>query len=363
MKIPYMDLSVKDQTQKTAYLKAIEKVFDHGRIILGPEVQEFEKEVANYCGAKFVIGVSSGTEALYLALRGLDIGAGDEVIVPSLSWIASANCIKNVGATPVFADIRNDLNIDPQSIKKLITKKTKAIVPVHFMGRLCEMESILSLAKEYNLLVVEDAAQAFGATYGGKMAGTFGKISSFSLNPMKVLAACGEAGMVMTDDPDLYEKINILRYNGMIDKVECRYFGINGRIDTIQAAIMLIRLKQVNELIDRRIEIAHFYHQELASIVTVPKEHDGYRDVYYGYTLLMPEREKFIQFMQEKGIETKIQHAPLMPDQPAYAHYRNDSAYPEAKKIINQIINIPNHENLADDETKYIVQSVKEFLS
>lgn len=200
MKVRYLDLSVRDQLHKEQLLAAVDKVLSHGIFILGPEVKEFEKKIADCCGRKYALGLSSGTDALYVALRALGIGPGDEVITTPLSWIATLNAISVAGATPVFADIGPDLNMDPGLIENLITSRTKAVVPVHYTGQMCDMFRICEIAERNHLVVIEDAAQSFSANINGRTAGSFGKISCFSMNPMKVFHSYGEAGAVVTDD-------------------------------------------------------------------------------------------------------------------------------------------------------------------
>lgn len=250
-KIPFLDLRVQNDDERAELLSAVENVLSHGRIVLGPEVPELEKRISDLCNRKYAVGVNSGSEALFSCLRAFGIGPGDEVITTSLSWIATANAIAMTGATPVFADIRDDLNIDPESIQRLISGKTKAILPVHYTGKMCEMDKIINIAKEYNLIVIEDAAQAFGASYKGGTAGSFGDAACFSFNSMKVLASCGEAGMVLTDSEEILEKLQSIRYNGTINRETCIQPSLNGRLHTIQAAILLKRLNRLEQLIQK----------------------------------------------------------------------------------------------------------------
>ena len=251
--VRFLDLRVTNEDERLQLINAVDKVLSHGRIVLGPEVQELEKRVASHCNRKYAVGVNSGTDALIIGLKSIGIGFDDEVITTSLSWIATANAIALTGAKPVFADIQNDLNIDPSSIRELITSKTKAIMPVHYTGKVCNMADIMKIVDEYDLLLIEDACQAFNAKYRGKVAGSFGNVGCFSMNPMKVLAACGEAGMIVTDDQSTYERLISLRYNGTINKEICIVPSHNGRLDTIQAAILLERLNGLDELIKKRV--------------------------------------------------------------------------------------------------------------
>ena len=359
MKIPYRDLSVKDLRRKRELLAAVEKVLSHGRMILGPEVGRFEQLMADSCSKQYAVGVSSGTDALYLALRSLGVGPGDEVITTPLSWIATTNAIVQCGAEAVFVDIGEDLNIDADLISEAVTPRTRAILPVHFTGRLCAMDTILHIAGERNLLVIEDAAQAFGARRGEKQAGSFGHAGCFSMNPMKIWCACGEAGAVVTDDRDVYEKLCTLRYAGTVNKEDCHYPSLNGRIDTVQAAMLLVDFNYLPEKIARRQEIARVYTEGLHDLVGCPRE-DGSYHCYYSYTVLAEKREKLVEHLSGKGIETKVQHPILMPYHTAYKD-RTYPPLPVAERLVNRILCLPNQEDLSTEEIDYVIGSVREF--
>jgi dTDP-4-amino-4,6-dideoxygalactose transaminase len=359
-KVPFLDLRIIDDKVREDLLAAIDTIFQHGRLIMGPEVEELESRVATLCNRKYAVGMNSGTDALFLGLKSLGIGYGDEVITTSLSWIATANAIALTGATPVFADVRDDLNIDPASIKKLITSRTKAIVPVHYTGKVCQMPAILQLAEEYGLLVIEDAAQAFSARHHGRVAGSFGVMGVFSMNSMKVFAACGEAGMIVTDREDLYQKLVALRYNGTVNREECIEPSLNGRIDTIQAAILLRRLPDLEGVIEKRREIASWYDQQLAGLVETPKQAEGEWDVFYTYTIRANRRDELKEFLYQKRIETKIQHPYLMPQQPAYRDKVKEE-FPNAERLVKQVLCIPNNEKITRYDVDYVVSSIQEF--
>jgi dTDP-4-amino-4,6-dideoxygalactose transaminase len=364
-KIPFLDLRVTDVQEKKELLGAVNQVLTHGRIVLGPEVEKLEQKVALYCNRKYAVGVNSGTDALILGLKSLGVGMGDEVITTAMSWVATANAIALLGATPVFADVRDDLNIDPDSISRLITKKTKVIMPVHYTGRICQMDKILDIAKKNRIMVVEDAAQAFGATYQGQKAGSFGNVACFSMNPMKVYGALGEAGMIVTDDKNIYDKLTYLRYNGTINKEECISVSLNGRIDTIQAAMLLVRFKRFGKLIARRREIARYYNQAFAhikGITIIPFEGLGEHNVYYVYTIRVERRKDLMDYLSQKGIETKIRHPILMSDQPVYQDCPKDKLV-VANKIIQEIVSLPAHEKMSQTEINYVVKYIKEFYN
>ncbi len=358
-KIRFLKLEITDLQEKQELLDAMARVLDHGRIVLGPEVETLESRIAQYTGRKFAIGVNSGTDALFIALRALGIGPGHEVITTPLSWIATANAIAMTGATPVFADIGPDLNMDPGSLSALITENTRGIMPVHYTGRICDMEPLLEVAQAHDLFLIEDAAQAFGARYQDKPAGAFGDVACFSMNPMKVLAAVGEAGMIVTDDEELYDRIQILRYNGTVNKETCILPALNGRLDTLQAAVLLKRLDRLQVLIERRREIAAWYNRHLSSLVTVPPLDDRY-DVFYTYTIQADHRDQLKNYLEQQGIETKIQHPILMPEQPAYQNW-TDGRFENARKLQERILCLPAHEKLTQAEMEYVVETIRSF--
>jgi dTDP-4-amino-4,6-dideoxygalactose transaminase len=357
--VPFLDLRVAE-TERAELLRATENVLKHGRLVNGPEVHAFEMACAARLGRKYAIGVSSGTDALVLALRALHIGKGDEVIVPALSFVATANAIRMAGAEPVFCDIGDDLNIDPAEIKHLITPKTKAIMPVHWAGRICAVDHIAMIAKTYNLKVIEDASQAFGATFNGTTPGFRADVACFSMNPMKTLAGCGEAGIIATDNKEIYERLDPLRYQGVWSKEVCHELSGNHRLDTIQAAMLLVRLANFNKLLESRRNIANFYHMRLRGIVDTPKEWAHEKLAYYTYTIQTDQRDKLKDYLAIKGIETKIQHPILMPQQPLYKD-KARGTWANADALMKRVLCIPCHEKLSDGQIWHVVNSIAEF--
>ena len=362
MKILYRDLSVKNIDLRYELLAAVEKVLSHGRFIFGPEHEEFEAEIARYCNRKYCVGVNSGTDALYLALRALDIGIGDEVITTPLSWIATVNAIVLTGATPIFVDIASDLNINADLIESAITPRTKVILPVHFTGQMCSMKRIMEMAEKRGLIVVEDGAQAFGATQDGAVCGSFGVLSCFSMNPMKVYNGFGEAGAVLTNDNTLKEKLVSLRYNGTINKQNCHYPSLNGRLDTIQAAMLVVNLKYLEEKIENRRVIAAKYTKHLQDLVQCPIEHPGNRHIYYAYTILADRRDDLMRHLASKGIETQIQHPIPMPHHTAYEG-RFKADIPVCEDTVNRILCLPNQEDISTEEVEYVCKHIREFYT
>jgi dTDP-4-amino-4,6-dideoxygalactose transaminase len=360
MNVPFLDLRITDSAERSEILEAVGEVLDHGRLVMGPEIDRFEHAVAEYCGRKHCVSVASGTDALFLGLKGLSLRAGDEVITTALSWVATANAISLTGATPVFADIQSDLNIDPASVESLITPKTKAILAVNYTGKICSMERLERLAKDRKLHLVEDGAQAFGAARSGRRCGSFGTLSAISHNPMKVFAALGEAGSILCDDDELRERLVSLRYNGTVNRETCIEPSLNGRMDTLHAAILLRRMKRLENVISCRRKNASTYSERLRNIVVTPIERPGEQDVYYTYTIRSSRRDELRDYLAAKGIETKIQHPLLMPEQPAYKNHRRANLR-RAQAISKQYLCIPVHEKLMIDQVNYVSDAIASF--
>jgi len=361
VRVPFLDLRVQDATQRGELVEAIETVLDHGRIVLGPEVEEFEDRVRNFCQRRYAIGVGSGTDALILGLKAARIGPGDEVITTPLSWLATAGAILLIGATPVFCDIDETLNMDPATLEPLINARTKAILPVHFTGRLAQMDKILQLAKHRGLLVLEDGAQAFGATWRNKTCGSFGDLACLSFNAMKILGALGDAGMVLCDDVKTAERLVMLRHSGVSQREYCLELSHNCRLDTLQAAVLMTRFARFPDIIARRREIADYYSRELKGVVETPVTLPHYRDAFYTYTVRTPRRDQLRDYLAARGIETRIQHSVLMYDQPAFqGKVRGKS--PVAERLVKQILCIPVHEKLSFEDQNFVVDAIRSFF-
>jgi len=358
-KVPFLDLRIQDPAERREMLEALEGIMTHGRFVLGPEVAQFEAEVARRCGRRFAVGVNSGTDALLLGLRCLDLKPGDEVITTSLTWLATASAVRVAGGTPVFADIREDLNIDPESVARLISPRTKAILPVHYTGKMCRMDELGKIAQAHNIPVIEDCAQSFGASLDGRPVGSLGLIGCFSMNPMKVLAALGEAGVLVTDREDLAARLERLRYHGTVNRERCVELSWNGRLDTLQAAFLLRRLQRFDALIARRREIAAWYGKLLAGVVDLPVERPGERDVYYTYQIRADRRDELKAHLESRGIETKIQHPILTPEQPVHAGARGE--WTRAAALKTRILCLPAHEKLELGQVEHVAACVREF--
>lgn len=363
-KVRFRDLAVSDPALRRRLLAAVDEVLRDGRLLMGPAVERFERVIADYCGARYCIGVSSGTDAVFLALRGFGIGAGDEVIVPALSWVATANAVAVTGAVPVFVDVGEDLNIDPGQIETAITPRTRAIVPVHYTGRLYDTSAVQAVATRHGLRVIEDAAQAFGASIDGRRAGGFGDAAGFSLNPMKIFPGYGEVGAVLMNDAAIERRIKSLRYLGTINKEVCIEPSLNFKVDTLQAAMMLVSFDQLDPGIERRLVIATRYTQALEEFVRCPQAPatpDDRTCVYFDYTIVTPRRAELRRFLEGHGIEVKIRHPLLLPDHPCYRHL-DRPPLPVAERLVKQILSLPIHEKLTDSQVEYVIDCVTEFF-
>jgi dTDP-4-amino-4,6-dideoxygalactose transaminase len=353
-----MDLSKNNYKD---YKNAIKKVFKHGIFILGPEVSKFERKVAKYCKVPYSVAVSSGTHSLYLAMKAYDIGKGDEVIIPNISYIATANAVLNTGAKVVFCDVNDDFNINYKNIEELISSKTKAIIMVHYAGKIGEIQKIQKIAKKKNIILIEDSAQAFGARKNNKYAGTIGDVGCFSLNPMKPLGAFGEAGLILTKKKKIYNKLISLRNNGINKNKQSQYIGTNAKIDTLQATILLEKMKYVENSIARRIEIAKLYTSKLKNIVQTPEEPlQNDVDVYFTYTIISKKRDKLLKFLIKNGIEAKVYHTAMSCEKP-YKEFHNISLK-NSLCLSKYKLALPCNDTLENKDVLYIIKKIKEFF-
>lgn len=362
MKVPFLDLRVTDPELRQELLDAVAEVLDHGRVLLGPEVDAFEQELAAYCGTRYAVGVGSGSIAIFYALKAAGIQPGDEVITSAMSFIGTANGISLAGATPVFVDTRQDLTMDPARIEAAITSRTKAIMPVHFTGKLCDMDAIAGIAERRGLLLIEDAAPAIGATLRGRKAGSFGVAGCLSINPMKLLNALGEAGAVLTNDETIRDHVVSLRYNGLLNREYCHFVSTNGRIDTLQAAVLRKRLPRLEGVIDKRRRIAAHYQDKLSRFMEVPRDGNQCRDVYYTFSVQTDHRDDLMSHLAKCGIETKIQHPLLMPEHPAYAERSKLASFPVAKRATQRVLCIPAHEHMNWEQVEHVAVSVQSYF-
>jgi dTDP-4-amino-4,6-dideoxygalactose transaminase len=360
--VPYVNLAAQTQAIRAELLAAAEQVFARADFILGKDVAEFEQNFAKLCGTKHAISVANGTDALILALKTLKIGADDEVITVSNSFIASAAAIALVGATPVFVDVRDDLNIDPAKISSAITKKTRAIMPVHLTGRPCDMKPLMEIAQKHNLAVIEDASQAVGATYRGQKIGSFGAINCFSLHPLKNLNALGDAGIITTDDDSHAETLRKLRNHGLKNRDESEFWGHNSRLDTLQAAFLNVKLKHLGAWTEARRQNAAFYRENLRDVVRCPEDSPHEFSIYHTFVIQAERRNELQKFLLERGIETKVHYPIPIHLQPAAKSLGvGAGSLPNTEKLAAKILSLPIYPELTEAQKELVVDSIRKF--
>jgi len=368
MGIPLVDLKAQYLSIKDEIDSAIANVINGSSFILGKEVELFEKEFAAYCGVRFCVAVGNGTDALYLALRSLGVSKGNEVITTPLTFIATAEAITLTGATPVFVDIESrTYNIDVGRIEKAITDKTKAILPVHLYGLPADMEEIEKIAKKHNIFVIEDAAQAHGAEYRGKMAGTLGDCGAFSFYPGKNLGAYGDAGALVTDREDIAKKACMLRNHGRMDKYNHEFEGINSRMDTLQAAILRKKLKYLGEWVEKRRKNAEIYDKLLSGIkgeFMIPFEPEGIKHAYHLYVVRVKQRDTLLEKLNGEGISAGIHYPVPLHLLQAYKYLgKKKGDFPLSEKAAEEIISLPIYSEMTQAQIETVVGCIKNSLA
>lgn len=365
MTIPFLDLKKPHQDLRDELTAAFQTVLDSGWFIMGQQLVEFEKEYAAYCGSKHCIGVGNGLDALHLILRAYGIGEGDEVIVPSNTYIATWLAASFVGATPVPVEPNpNSYNLDPNKIEAAITSRTKAIMAVHLYGQTADMAPINAIAKKHGLKVIEDAAQAQGARYQGKRAGALGDAAGHSFYPGKNLGALGDAGAVTTDDDELAHQLRVLRNYGSQVKYKNEVKGYNSRLDELQAALLRVKLPQLDRWNEQRRALAKVYLEELQDLphISLPQTDMDNEHVWHVFAILHPQRDALQKHLQEAGIGTVI-HYPIPPHlQDAYAELKlGVGSFPISEAIHQQIISLPLDPYLSVDEVRQVAAAVRSF--
>jgi dTDP-4-amino-4,6-dideoxygalactose transaminase len=362
--IPLVDLTAQYLSIKEEIDAAVLSTLESGHFILGPQVTKFEESVASYLGVKHAVGLASGTDALVIALRALNIGLGDEVIIPAYTFFATAGTVMSVGATPVFVDIDpQTYQIDVNKIAAAITPKTKAIIPVHLYGYPAEMNSILEIARDHNLKVIEDNAQGFGAEYLGRKTGALGDIGCLSFFPTKNLGAYGDGGMVVTNDPALAERMRMLRTHGWKKKYFSEEVGYNSRLDALQAAILQAKLSHVDAWNEKRRELARRYSEHLVSLgVVTPVEREWGRHVYHLYIIRSKKRDALQGFLNQKGIASEVYY-PIPPHlaKPCRQFGYKEGDFPHAEQASRETLALPLYPELTEAQQEEVIAAVKEF--
>ncbi|MDO8486322.1 MAG: DegT/DnrJ/EryC1/StrS family aminotransferase [Candidatus Staskawiczbacteria bacterium] len=364
-KVPFVNYSLQYKNLEKEIDAAIKKVLSEGQLILREDVERFEKKLAEFLGVKYVVSLNSGTDALIFALKSAGIGPGDEVITVSHTFFATIEAIIHNGAKPVFVEVREDFLIDPNQIEERITKKTKAIIVVHYNGRMCEMDKIMEIANKHNLFVIEDSAQSLGATYNNKKAGSFGTAGCFSFYPAKILGTAGDGGAVCTNDEQIAEKARLLRGHGIKGKTEIVLYGFTSRLDNLQAAILNVKLPYLGDWIAKRREIAKRYQAGLSDLKEVktpphPEEIPNF-DVYQNYVLKAKKRNELYNYLKKQGVETLIKDPVANHKHPGLGleHF----SLPYTEQLADEVISLPMYPELTNEQVDYVIKTVKEFYS
>ena len=365
MEIPFVDLKAQYLSIKDEIDYAIQNVINETAFIKGPYVQQFEEQYAKAYGVKHVVSCANGTDAIYIALKALGIGTGDEVITTALSWISTSETITQSGAKVVFVDIDPDYyTIDPKKIEEKITKKTKAIIPVHLYGCPANMSEIMSIAKKHNLKIIEDCAQAHFAQWDKQNVGTIGDVGTFSFFPGKNLGAYGDAGCIITDDSDLARKMHLFSKHGALGKHDHEIEGINSRLDGLQAAILSVKLKYINEWTDLRIQHAATYNKLFSNSdnIITPLVHENAKHVFHIYVIRVENRDELQYNLKQNGISTGIHYPNAMPYLKAYKYLNHvPDDFPIAYKYSRQILSLPIYAELESNNINIIADVLKKF--
>ncbi len=365
MKVPFIDLKQRFIEEKEEILKAVEKVLESGSLVLTPELRELEEAVEKYTGAKHCIGLNSGTDALMMALWAEGIGKNDEVIHPVVSFVATTGAIVHVGAKPVFCDVNSDGLINIDEIESKITKNTKAIMPVHWAGKMCEMDKLISLAKHYNIKIIEDSAQAMGSYYKGKHGGLFGSAGAISCHPLKNFNAVGDGGLLLTNDDEIEKKVRLYRNHGTASRDNVVIYGVNSRLDVINAEILKFRLKKLKNIIDRRRINANLYRKMIVSNeVFIPSEktNEGFIDSYVMFIVQAEKRDKLKLYLDECNIESLVYYGkPLHLHEAAKQFGNKVGDFPIAEKQCDMVLALPHHQHLTVDQISYVSEKINFF--
>ncbi len=364
MQVDLIDLKARYKDENKELLRAISKTLKKGNLILTEELSHFEKEVSSFIGTKYCVGLNSGTDALMMALMASGIKRGDEVITSSKSFIASVGAIHHIGAKPILVDIDDDLNMDTNLIESKITNKTKAIMPVHWTGRICNMKNISRISKKYNLKIIEDAAQGIGSYYHGKHAGTFGECSAFSCHPLKNLNAIGDAGFMITNNKKIYEKVMLYRNHGLFKRDDVRIFGINSRLDVINAVVLSLRLKKLNNIIKKRKYNVKLYRKYLSDVpeIKIPTDKEYESNPYVMFITQAEKRNELQKFLASKKVQSMIYYGTPLHKHIAFKKFINKSIkLPNVEKICKKVLALPHHQYLSEDQVSYVCNLIRKF--
>jgi dTDP-4-amino-4,6-dideoxygalactose transaminase len=365
MQVPYINLGLQNLELKEQLLAEFWKVMESGQFIMGEALTNFENSFASITQTKYALGMANGTDALFLSLKALGIKEGDEVITAPNSFLASASSVALINAKPVFADVREDFNLDPEKVEKAISSKTKAIIVVHLTGRPAPMDELMAIAKKHNLQIIEDCAQAVTAEYRGKRVGSMGVTGCFSLHPLKNLAASGDGGVITTNDDKVNQYLLKARNHGLKSRDECEFWSYNSRLDNLQAALLNVKLKMLDKWTERRRTIAGKYYEALKGLdMIVPCDKSYEKAVYHTFIIQTQQRNKLKEYLMNMGIDTKIHYPIPIHLQEAAKHlgYKKGD-FPVTERQAETILSLPVYPELTDMQVDYIIESVKSFFN
>ncbi|MBF0560641.1 MAG: DegT/DnrJ/EryC1/StrS family aminotransferase [Alphaproteobacteria bacterium] len=362
--VPFVNFSAQFAEERSELLPLIEAAFAKGEFVGGAAIELLEAEAARWLGARHVVALNSGTDALILGMKALGIGPGDEVITPPNSFVASTAAVVAAGATPVFVDVLPDQNIDPQAVAAAVTSRTRAIMPVHLTGRIADMAPLKALAERHGLAVVEDAAQSFGSRYDGRLSGTFGHVGCFSAHPLKNLNAAGDAGLLVTDDDKVAGTVRLLRNHGLIDRNRVEIWGGVSRLDTIQAEILRLRLRRLGPVLERRRANAALYHRLLADTpVFMPPCRTIEYNTFHTFVVQVDRRDDLQAHLTAHGIGSAIHYPVPIHLQPAAASLGyGKGAFPVVETQAARILSLPVNQYLTEDDIAYVSATIREFF-
>lgn len=364
-KVPFVNYPEHYRRIWNEVIDAISEALSKGDLILRDQLRRFEEDMASFVGVKCAVGLNSGTDAIFLSLKAAGIGPGDEVITVAHTFVATLAAIVHCGAVPVLVDIGEDMNMDVEQVEQVVSRKTKAITPVHLNGRLCDMGKLMAIADEHNLIVIEDAAQALGATFDSKKAGSFGLTGCFSFYPAKILGSAGDAGLLTTDDEKIAEKIRLLRDHGQQRSTgEVLFYGFNSRLDNLQAAILNVKLKYVPEWNERRRELANLYHKGLSALHGIrlpppPSSGSHFFDVYQNYVIRTKERDQLVAHLRKSDVEILISWP-----KPIHHHKAlglRKFRLPKTEQISKEVLSLPMYPELSDEQVEYVIAAIHSF--
>lgn len=364
-KVPFVNYPEHYRRIWDEVIGAISEVLSKGDLILRSQLRQFEENMASFVGVKHAVGLNSGTDALFLSLKAAGIGPGDEVITVAHTFVATIAVVVHCGATPVLVDVGEDMNMDVDQVEEKISPKTRAIIPVDLNGRLCDMGKLMKIADEHDLTVVEDSAQALGATFDGKRAGSFGLTGCFSFYPAKTLGSAGDAGLLTTNRDEIDEKVRLLRDHGLErSSGEILYYGFNSRLDNLQAAILNVKLKYLPEWNERRRELAKLYEEGLSGLRDLrlppsPQSRGHFYDVYQNYVIRSKERDELVAHLRESGVEILVSWPKPLNQHEALGLGRFHLL--KTEQISNEVLSLPMYPELSDEQVEYVIETVQDF--